>query len=122
MKGSVGRKKQVARELHGESRCALHSPARLDVSIRRTGDSPHVYAPVTIAILILNRNQGIAQYLRIIVVGSHHSSLQCERANDAALPVVKFGDGTGTVMLQLLDLGKVGGIDQQQAGGSAYES
>src|ERR1700685_4151142 len=120
MKGSIGRKKEVARKLHSESRCALDSAAGFNVPVRRPSNPPDIDAPVTIEILVLNRNQGVAQHLRIIVVRRNHSPLQRKRTDDAALPVVKLGDGTGTVVFQLLDLGKIG-IDEQQSGGGTHE-
>src|SRR5580700_5971024 len=119
MKRSIGRKKKVSRKLHGESRGALHFATRLNIAICSPGDPPHIDAPVTVEILVLNRNQGIAQHLRIVVIRRDHSPLQCERTYGAALPVVKLGNGVGTEMFQLLDLGKIRGIDQQQSGGGA---
>src|ERR1700721_385890 len=109
MKRPVGRKKQIPRKLHGQGRCALHSTAGVDIAIGSASDSPHVDAPVTIEIFVLDRSQGVAQPLRKVVVRSDHTSLQCERTNDPALPVVKLSNGAGTIMFQLLDLRKIGG-------------
>src|ERR1700685_88052 len=112
MKGSIGRKKEVARKLHSESRCALDSASGFNVPVRRAGDPPDIDAPVTIEILVLNRNQGVAQHLWKIAVRRHHSPLKRERTDDAAPAVIKLGNRTWTVMFQLFHLGKIGGIDE----------
>jgi hypothetical protein len=47
--------------------------------------------------------------------------LQRERSDDASVIVVEFGDGTGPVSLQGVDLRKVGGVDEQQPGGRSHQ-
>src|SRR5262249_15814422 len=44
------------------------------------------------------------------------AALQGERSDGAALVVVEVGGGAGAIALQLLNLGKISGVDEQQPG------
>ena len=112
---AIGRQKKIARELHGQGRSALHLAAGLDVAIGRADDPPEIDAGVPVEIFVFNRNQRVAQHRREIVVADDHAALQRERSDDAAVIVVKFGDGTGPVSFQGVDLRQVGGVDEQTA-------
>ena len=61
MKRAVGRKEEIARQLHGQGGCALHSAAGPDVAIGGAGDAPHVDAPVPVEVLVFDRDQRLAQ-------------------------------------------------------------
>ncbi len=120
IKRAVGREKQIAGELHGERGGSLHFPAGFDIAIRRACDAPEVDARVPVEILVFDRDQRIAQNFGIVVIGGDDAALQREGADDSPLSVIEFGDGTGTVTFELLDLGQVGRVDQQQPGGRAH--
>ena len=122
MKGAVRRKKKIARQLHGQGRGALHPAAGLDVAVSRPGDAPDIDAPVPVEVLVFDRNQSLAQDLRIVVITGHHPALQRERPDGASLIVVEFGDGTGAVMFELINLWQIGGVDEQQSGGRSHQS
>ena len=77
---------------------------------------------MAVEIFVFDGDQGIAQHRREIVVGRDYASLQSEGTNHAAAIVVEFSDGTGTVIFQRVNLGQVGGVDQQQSGGRPYQS
>ena len=115
VKRAVGREKQIAGELHGERGRSLHSPAGFDVAIRRAYDAPDVDARVAVEILVFDRDQRVAENLRIIVIAGDDAALEREGADDFALSVIEFGDGTGTVTFEFFDLGQVGRIDEQQS-------
>ena len=121
MEGTVGRKEKIAGQLHGECRSALHAPAGLDIAIRRAYDPPHIHPGMPEEILVLGRDQRVAQYLGIVVVGSHHPPLQCERSDDASVVVVEFGNRTGSIVFEIIDLRQVSGIHQQQSGRRTQE-
>ena len=117
---AVGREKQIAGELHGERGCSLHFPAGFDVAIGRAYDAPDVDARVPVEILVFDRDQRVAKNFRIIVVGGDDAALQRESADDSALSVIEFGDGTGTVTLEFFDLRQVRRVDQQQPNRRAH--
>ena len=119
VKRAIGREKQIAGELHGERGCSLHSPAGFDIAIRRAYDAPDVDARVPVKILVFDRDQRIAENLRIVVIAGDDAALQREGADDSALSVVEFGDGTGTVTFELFNLGQAGRIHEQQSNGGA---
>ena len=116
---AIGGEEEIARELHGESRGALHAPAGFDVAIRRAENAPDIDAPVSIEIFVFDGNEGVAKDGRVIVVGSDHAALKGEGTDDAAMVVVEFGDGAGAVVFEIVDLREVGGIDEKKAHGSA---
>ena len=120
IKRAVGRKKQIAGELHGERGCSLHFPAGFDVAISSAYDAPDVDARVPVEIFVFDRDQGVAEHLRIIVIGGDHAALQRKRADDSTLSVVEFGDGTGTVTFEFFDLGQIRRVDEQQSSGRAH--
>ena len=74
-----------------------------------------------VEIFVFDGDQCVAQYGREIVVADDYAALQRERADDASMIVVEFGDGAGAVGFEGVDLGQVGGIDQQQTGGRSDE-
>ncbi len=76
MKRSIGGKKKIARQLHGERGGALYLAAGFDVAVSRSRDAPHIDPQVTIEVFVLGGNQGIAENLREILVRSHHPPLQ----------------------------------------------
>ncbi len=78
MKGPVGRKKKIARQLHGQGGSALHSAAGLDVAVGRPRDAPDVDAPVPVEVLVFDRNQRLAQDFGIVVIAGDHPALQRE--------------------------------------------
>jgi hypothetical protein len=94
----------------------------LDVAIGGAHDTPDVNAPVSVKVLVFDGKQGVAEHLRIIVVGGDNPALQSERSDDTALVVVELGDGAGTVVLEIVHLWEVGGVDQEQTGACADQS
>jgi hypothetical protein len=121
MKRAVGRKKKIARQLHGQSGRALHLAARFNVAIGRAHDAPEVDAGMPGDIFVFDRDQGFAQDGRKIVVTHNHAALQRERTDDPFVIVIKLGDGTGPVGLKGFDLWQVSGIDEQQSGAGACQ-
>src|SRR5450631_1120016 len=120
IKRTVGRKKQIFRELHGERGFALHFSAGFDVAISRAYDAPEVDAGMPVEIFVFDRDQSIAENFWIVVIGGDDAALESKCADDSSLSVIEFGDGTGTVTFKLFDLGKVRRVDQQQTSGRAY--
>src|ERR1700726_24506 len=120
IKRAVGRKKQIARELHGEGGCSLHLPAGFEIAISSAYDAPDVDTGVPIEIFVFDRDQGIAEYLRIVVIRSNDAALERKGADDSTLSVIEFGDGTGTVTFEFFDLGQVRRVDEQQSSGRAH--
>ena len=118
---AVGRKEKIARQLHGQRRCALHLAAGVDVAIGGAHDAPEIDSGVAIEIFVFDRDQRVAQDRREIVVARDHAALQRERADDAAVIVVEFGDRAGTVGFQSVDLRQVGRVDEQEAGSRAHQ-
>ena len=115
IKRTVGREKQIAGELHGERGCALHFAARFDIAIGSTHDAPDVDARVPVEILVFDRDQRIAEDLRVVVIAGDDAALQRKGADNSALSVVQFGHGTGAITFELFDLGQVRRVDKQQA-------
>ena len=97
-------------------------PAGLDVAIGCARNAPHVDAGVPVEIFVLDRDQGVTQDGREIVIAGNHSPLQSEGTDDASLIVVEFGSRAGPVMFELFHLRKIGRVDQQQAGSSADQA
>jgi hypothetical protein len=75
-----------------------------------------------VKIFVFNRNQSIAQNLRIIVVSSYNPALQRERANDASLIVIEFSNRTRPIVLEILNLWQISGVDEQKPGRRPYQS
>ena len=74
-----------------------------------------------IEILVFDGDQRVAQHRREIVIARDHAPLQRERADDASVIVVEFGDRTGPVGFQSVDLRQVGRIDEQQSSGGSHQ-
>ncbi len=94
---------------------------RLDVAIGGAHDAPEIDSGMFVEIFVFDRDQRIAQYGREIVVADDYAPLQRERSDHASVIVVEFGDGTGTVGFEGVDLRQVGGIDQQQTGSRSHQ-
>src|SRR5579872_913207 len=118
---AIGREKKIARELHSERGRALDLAARLDVAIGGSDDAPEIDAGVTIEILVFNGDQGVAQNGRKIVVGDNNAALQGDGADHPAVIVVEFGDRTGTVGFERIDLRKVGSVNEEHSSGGSDE-
>jgi len=106
VKRAVRGEKQVARQLHGQSRSALHLAARLDVAIRSSDDAPEIHAGVAVEILVFDGDQRVAQHRREIVITGDDAPLQGKRADDSPMTVIDFGDRTGTVSLERVTCGR----------------
>ena len=89
---TVGRKEQIARQLHGEGGRALHFPARFDVAVSSAYDAPEVDARVTEEVFVFDRNQGITENFRVVVIAGDDATLESEGSNHASLSVVEFSD------------------------------
>ena len=76
---------------------------------------------MAVEIFVLDGNQSVAQNRRKVVVAGDHAALQSEGANDASVIVVEFSDRAGTVGLERVDLRKVGGVDEEKAGGRSHQ-
>ncbi len=100
--------------MHGERGGSLHFAAGFDVAIGRAHDAPEVDARVGVEILVFDGDERVAQDLRIVVVGGDDAALQGEGADHAALRVVEFGNRTGAIAFQFIDLGQVGGIHENE--------
>ena len=92
---AVGRKKQVARQLHGQRGSALGAAVEHDVAPGRAEDAPHVHAPVLLELLVFGGDQRVAQHLGEVVVAVDDAPLQRKLPDDAVLVVVELGDGAG---------------------------
>src|SRR5258708_31328911 len=103
IKRAVGRKKQIARQLHRERRCSLDFPARFYVAISRAYDAPDVDARVPVEVFVFDRDKRIAENLRIVVVRGDDTALQRKGADHSALSAVEFGDRAGTVTLEFVN-------------------
>src|SRR5262249_23430785 len=86
------------------------------VAVTSAKNPPEVDAPVSLECFILGRDHGFAKNGGNVVVGNDHSALEGEGADHASLRVIDFSDGAGTKALQLVDLRKIGGIDDKEAG------
>ena len=82
-------------------------------------DAQYIDSPVGFEALVFNRDDGLAEDGGKTVVADHLAAFQRKRADDAALSVVKVGQGGGAVMLQLVDLGQIDRVDQGEAGQGA---
>ena len=118
---SVGRQKEIAGQLHGKSGCSLHFAARCNVAIGSPHDPKEIDAGMPVKIFVFNRNQRVPQDGREIVIARDHAPLQRERSDHTPAIIVEFGDGTGPVCLQRIDLRKVGGVDQQKPSSRSYK-
>src|SRR5580658_8405380 len=78
MERAVWRKKQVARQLHGQGRCTLHLPPGLNVTVCRTYDAPEVDSRVPVEVFVFNGDQRISQHRSEIVVTNYDPPLQGE--------------------------------------------
>ena len=58
---------------------------------------------------------------RKVVVAGYDAALQGEGADDFAVIVVELGDGTGAVGFEGVGLWKVGGVDEEKAGGRSHQ-
>ncbi len=74
-----------------------------------------------VEIFVFDRDQRVAQYGREIVVADDHAPLQGEGADHAPVIVVEFGNRTGSVGFEGIDLGQVGGVDEQKTGGRSHQ-
>ena len=72
-----------------------------------------------IKILVLDRNERVAQNLRIIVVRSDHAPLQRKSPNDPSRLVIELSNRAGPVVFQLFNLRKVGGVNEDEPGSRA---
>ena len=91
-------------------------PPGFNVAIRGADDAPEINSGVTVEIFVFDRDQRVAQHGRKIVVAGDHAALQRERSDHAVVIVVEFGDGTGAVGFERVDLRQVGRVDEQQSG------
>ena len=114
--GALGGEKEVAGQLHGERGCALRAAMAADVVPGGTGDAKDVDAPVRFEALVFDRDHGLAQNRREVVVVDHFAALQGEGADNAALAVVEVGGGGGAEALEVVNLRQIGGVDQREAG------
>jgi len=95
---AIGGEKEVARQLHGECRCALGAPMRADVVPGGAGHAKDIDAPVGLEIFVFDRDDGLAQHGREAVVAHYFAALQREGADDAALAVVEIGSSGGCLL------------------------
>src|SRR5947209_408262 len=118
---ALRRKKQVARKLHGQRGRTLGPRAGGDVAPGRPEHAPEIDAPVLFEALVFSRENGVPQDPGKLIVRSENAALQSKRADDLSVCIVEFGNRAGTVTLQIADLGKISGVDNQQAGEGADE-
>ena len=114
--GAIGGEKEVARQLHGQRRCALGAPVRAYVVPGGAGHAKDVDAPVRLEVFVFDGDDGLAEDGREAVVADNLAALQGEGADDAAPAVVEIGGGGGAVLFELLNLGEVDGVDEGEAG------
>ncbi len=110
---TVGREKEVARQLHGEGRSALRAVVGAEVVYKGAADAQHVHAPVRLKGLVFDGDHGLAKDGRKSVEVHHLAAFKREGPDNTALAVVKVGQGGGAVVLQLVDLGQVDGVDAE---------
>src|SRR5579864_7374880 len=56
----ISRQKQVARELHRQSRSSLYTPAGTEIAVRSSQHSPDIDSPMALEIFIFDRDHCIA--------------------------------------------------------------
>src|SRR5581483_1333537 len=100
MERAIRGEEQIARQLHGECRCALHPPAGLNIAVRGADYPPDVNAGMRVEIFVFDRNQGIAQKLRVVSIGRDHPALKGKCSNRPILVVVKLRSGAGTIVFE----------------------
>jgi hypothetical protein len=71
---------------------------------------------VRFKVLVLNGDDGLTKNGRESVVVYDDSMLKREGSEDVAIPIVEIGCCRRPEMLQLVDLGQIGGVDDGQAG------
>ena len=112
--GAFGGEKEVARQLHGQRGCALSAPAASEVVPQRSADAKNVDAPVRLKALVFNRDHGLAQHRRKVVIVDHYAPLQRKGADDATLLVIEIGGGRRLIAFQVVNLGQIDGVDQHE--------
>src|SRR5205085_3561829 len=65
---AVGGEEQIARQLHGERGCALLHASASNIAISRAQDAPEIHSGVLFEFLVLDRQNGIAQDFRKILI------------------------------------------------------
>src|SRR3954470_10880210 len=85
VKRAVGGKEQVTGKLHGQRGRALNSTPGKNVSVGGAGDAPNINSPVTVKVLVFDRNQGVSQHLRILFIRRNDPVLQSECSDDVVL-------------------------------------
>src|SRR6185369_11573797 len=113
--GLFGREKEVASQLHGQGRSALHACAGSEVAVSSPDSSPQIDAKMLLEVLVFCRNDGVAQDFREVVVAGDNAPLQSERTNNLSLVVVEFSDGAGPVAFKLGHFRKIRGINQEDS-------
>ncbi len=117
--GAVGRKKQVARQLHGQRGGALGAAVGAQVVDQRAEDAEEVDAPVGLEGLVFDGDDRLPQDGSEVVVIDHDAPLQGERPDDPAFLVVEVGGRGGAVALEIVNLGQVDRVDQREPGQGA---
>jgi hypothetical protein len=112
-RGALGGEKEVARQLHGQRGCALGASVAAHIVPCGAGDAQHVDPPMRFEALVFNRDHGLAQHRRKVVVVDHHAPLQRKGADDAALLVVQLRQRRGPIALQVVNLRQIGGVNQR---------
>jgi hypothetical protein len=85
------------------------------------GDTENVDAPVRFEVLILDGNDGLAKNGGESVVVDDDAMFESEGSEDLAVAIVEVGSRRRTEMLQLADLGQIGGVDDGQSGEGARD-
>jgi len=91
---TVGREEEVARQLHGERGGSLGAVAGSYVVHKGAADAQYIDSPVGFEALVFIE---MTAWRRMgqTVVADHLAAFQRKRADDAALSVVKVGQGGG---------------------------
>ena len=115
----LGGEEEIARQLHGQGRSALGASMGDDVVPEGAGDAKDVNTPVRREVLVFNRDDGLAQDGREVVVIDDDPAFQREGAERPSFLVVELGGCGWPIALEVINLRQIDRVDQGQAGQGA---
>ena len=114
--------KEVSRQLHRQRRRALRLAMAMHIPVSRAHHTHQVDTAVVLEVLVLDRENRLAQHRRKLRIRNHDAPLQREGAEDLSVDVVEFGRRAGAVALQIRHLWQVDRVDKDQPQHHAEES
>src|SRR5277367_2596479 len=88
-KSPFTRKKQVSRQLHGESRSTLCAVLGREVVIGRTDHAEEVHSPMTLEVLVFNGDHRFTQKRGEVAIIDENTTLQGKRSKNASMCIVE---------------------------------